>query len=127
MKKAKSKSKKYIRTLRPLRSQSESAKRPLVSLKVKSKKDKRIKYYYFVLLSFGPDLGDPKAIKEDQLISFLHTLVDDHQAAPRRFSLALEEEEQFLVYALAWMSLARASTLVLLINPKLGFHHLCSS
>ena len=35
-----SKSKKYIRTLRPLRSQSESAKKPLVPLKVKVKEIK---------------------------------------------------------------------------------------
>ena len=40
LKKAKGKSKKYIRTLRPLRRQSESAKRPLVPLKVKVKKVK---------------------------------------------------------------------------------------
>ena len=64
MNKAKGKSKKYIRTLGPLRSQSESAKRALVPLKVKSKKDKRIRYYYFVLLSFGPHPGVSKAIKE---------------------------------------------------------------
>ena len=52
-------------------------------------------------MSFGPLIGDSKDIKEDQSISFTHTLAI---AAPRKFSLALEEKEEFLflVYALAW-------------------------
>ena len=41
--------------------------------KGKSKKYKRIKEYYFVLLNFGPLIGDSKDIKEDQYILFCYT------------------------------------------------------
>ena len=44
-------------------------------------------------MSFGPHPGDSKAIKEDQLISFLHTLAHHLTAALRRLLLVLEESE----------------------------------
>ena len=77
--------------------------------KGKSKKDKRIKYYYFVLLTFGPHPGNSKAINEDQSISFLHTNL---QLLQGRFFVGLRREESSCGYALAWRLLAWASTLV---------------
>ena len=62
-------------------------------------------------MSFGPLTGDSKAIKEDQSISLLHTLALTFAAAPRRRIRWFKEEERLSCgYALAWMSLARAST-----------------
>ena len=63
-------------------------------------------------LSFGPLIGDSKAIKEDQFISLLHTLALTGTTAPRRRIRWFKEEGSLSFgYALAWMSLARASTL----------------
>ena len=85
---------KYISTLGPLRSQSESTKRPLVPLKVKVKNDKRIKYYYFEFWSTSRGFN---GYKRRSTHFILHTLA--HQSlAPRRLSLALEEKEEFLFW-----------------------------
>ena len=65
-------------------------------------------------MSFGPLTGDSKAIKEDQSISLLHILALGFAAAPTRRIHWLLKRRKFCVYALAWMSLARASTLVFL-------------
>ena len=49
-------------------------KKTFSTTKGESQSNKRIKEYYFVLLSFGPLTGDSKAIKEDHSISSSHTL-----------------------------------------------------
>ena len=66
-------------------------------------------------MRFGPLTGDSKAIKKYQSISVLHTLALTGTAASRKKNLlVLEEESLSCGYALTWMSLVRASTLVLL-------------
>ena len=66
----------------------------LVPLKVKVKV---IKEYYFVPLSFGPHIGDSKAIKEDHSISLLHTLALTGTTAHQKISQVLKKEDFMIV------------------------------
>ena len=111
LKKAKAKVKNTWRPLVPLRCKSESTKRPLVRLKAKVKIRKKIKHYYFDLSNFGRLTSDSKDIKEDQSISLLHTLFSHKYSCSIKKILQVFEEGMFYDYALALMSLAKASSL----------------
>ena len=64
----------------------------------KSQSNKRIKYYYFVLLSFCPLTGDFKGYKRRSIhFIIIHTLALALTVAEGRFSLVLEEKDIFVV------------------------------
>ena len=66
--------------------------------KGKSQSDKIIKYYCFVLLSFGPLTGDSKAIIEDHSISLLHTLCSHRYSCSKKEEFdGSKENEDYLV------------------------------
>ena len=67
------------------------------------KLEKRIKYYYFIFSNFGPLIGDQRLHKKIESIHYYTHLLSQVQ-------LLKVEERRFCDCALAWMSLARASS-----------------